>query len=871
MALSLAFLLVSTDLGRGLLVPRLVGLANRELAGRIELKGFHLLTEGGVELVGLRVIDPEGEVVLALDRARIYADLKRIRSRSVGLRLALEGPDVLLQPDLEGRLSLVRALSPRHPSPPSRPHPFAWTVRVSELSFTGGHVHYRAQHPAEELEATALDLKGRGAYGPRGGRVELTLRGRLMKPQEAPLALDLAGSLLGSRVRVRLLRAAVGDTAVDLLGDGDLAARRGRVALLALAVDARQVQALVPGSPLGGDLAGTVYAESDGKRATLALDLAPRGQGGRARGAAALRLSPGALAAGAELHLEALDLSRVLRGAPASALTLDALGRAAGEDLSSLVGTLTLSLARSRLRGVELGPAELRASAQRGEFEVARLEAHLPGGSVEGAGRFRLKGELAGDAHVEASDVGALRRALERLLGEPLPPLEGALRLEAHLTGSEASPSAALTLVAPRLEGAGVAARGLSLRARLSGPLRSLKAALDGEAAEVTHGGFAARALRLRGELAERSGEIHVTANIPALGPEVLEVGGRGALSPDRQQLSLSELELTFSGAHFELEAPCTVSLAGPRVDRLALRSGSQAIALSGGIAGEGRRRTLAARATLTALDLALVPRAFLPAGLGLAGRLSADLTAEGALGAPSVSGRVELSEGAVLGIEGLSAHGDLGWLGPAERARFDLEVTRKGGGELAVKGELPGRLARAPRGAPLSLVLAARHLAVAEALRLARVTPPAALEGDASLELALGGTAGEPTVDLKAALEDGRYGEFEALAASLHLLYQAGKARLTAALDRAGARAVDLALSAPLDLAALLRDPERVARGLSGEPMSGVVDVKDQDLAAFSGRLGLPEGLQGRVTARLGLSGSPRAPRGELDASLED
>ena len=66
MALSIGYLLVSTDLGRGLVVPRVLRLADDALAGSIQLRSFHLLGQGGLELVGARVLDPDGEVVLEI-------------------------------------------------------------------------------------------------------------------------------------------------------------------------------------------------------------------------------------------------------------------------------------------------------------------------------------------------------------------------------------------------------------------------------------------------------------------------------------------------------------------------------------------------------------------------------------------------------------------------------------------------------------------------------------------------------------------------------------------------------------------------------------------------------------------------------------
>ena len=869
-ALSGAFLAVSTDIGRGLLVPRLVGLANGFIAGHIDLKGFRLLPDGGLELIGLRVLDPEQAVVLSLDRLRVTADLTHIRSKAIGLRLALDGPSVFLVRGADETLSLERALSPRRPSKPSAPGKFSWIVRVSEFTLHKGHFVY-AEEDLKRFEAEGLEMNARGAYGPRGGRIELSLRGRMVAPQQAPLVLDAAAGLRGDEVRVRLLRAAVGDTALDLLAEGNLATRRGRLALLSLAVDSGQVKGLEPRAPLVGDLSGTLYAESDGKEASLALALAPKGQGGTARAAAAVRLTPSPLAAGAEIHLTALDLSRILRGAPETSLTLAALGRGRGKDLKSLEGNLALSLSASRLRGADFGPAEVEARADEGEVVLTKLSVRLPGAKVKGSGRYRRAGELAGQAVVEAADLGSLRRDLQALLGKKIPPVEGSARLEAHLSGSEALPSATLALVASRLAAQGVNARGVDLSATLEGPLASPKARFEGSVAALAASGREARTIHVEGEVGGHGGELHLRGSIPTLGEEPLEVGGKGELSGDGKVLTLSALSVAIFGSRYELEAPAHLDLQGPRVDRLTLKAGAERIALSGGFAGEGSKRALDAQASLASIDLARLPRALVPETLRLAGRLSAELEAKGRPEAPSLGVKAELANGSLLGVEGLAARSDLAWDGPSGRARVELEASRGDGGELHLTGEVPGRLARAPRTAPVEAHLMLRHIRVAEVLRLAAVVPPAEVDGLAALDLVVGGSLGEPTLTCSASVEQARYGDESALAIELHLQNGGKKVHFAGTLDAQGTRALEAALDAPLDLGALLRDPKWRAAALSSTPFTARLETKGLDLARFAGRFGSPRDLAGRLSARLDLSGTSGAPRGELKADLSN
>ncbi len=871
LALSAVFLLVSTDLGRRFLVPRLVRIADDALAGRIELDAFHLLGGGGIELVGLRVMDPDQDVVLRVERARLHVDLGRARSKVLGFRVELDGPVAVLKREEDGSLSIARAFAPSHPSPreEKQPSSFDWTVRVSRLTLRGGSVRYVDENGQTGFQSDRIDVDARAAYGPRGARLDLSLRSAMVAPESAPLALEVVGSLRGTEIRVRHLRVAVGETALDLVGDVDWVSLRGRAALLALSVNAGQLREVAPKAPLADDLAGTLYVESDGSEATAAVDLAPKRGGGTAEASAALRLPPGALAAGADVRLTRLDLSRVLRGAPPTSMTLEARGRAAGRDLATLRGALALTLAPSQLRTGRFGPAELRATADRGAIEVTRLEAALPGVAIHGSGRWQQGAEVGAQAMVDATDLASLRQGFEALLGRPLPVMAGALRLEADLSGTEAAPAATVRATAPRLSGPGVSLSGLALSGTLAGPRSSPIAQMDGTVAQLLADGLDARALQLRARVQGRAGEVSVNGEVPGLGKDALALRASGELSPDDRVLALSALTVAWPGDRFELQGPARVNLEGPSVDRFVLAAGAQRITASGGISGEGRRRSLDVRAQVEALDLALLPKALFPAKLGLAGRLRADATARGALAKPQVIGRVELAQGAAMGLDGLSATADLAYDGAKRRARAELSARRAASGELHVSADLPTSPARASRTAPVAASVVLRGVRVGETLRAAEVALPADLDGLASLEVHVGGTVGEPTLAGSVALDGARYGDLDALALGLRLERTGAQAKLVATLDQKAARAFDLEAALPLDLSEFLRDPTRVAHGLAGAPLAATARVPGLDLAALAGHMGMPGDLRGVVTARADLSGTARAPRGKVTADL--
>jgi translocation and assembly module TamB len=880
-AISAALVLVSTDLGRRMVVSRIVQAADEALAGRIELRSFHLLTGGGVELVGLRVVDPDGEVVLAVERASVYADVSRLRSKVLGARVLLERPEVVLKREEDGGLSIARAFEPAHPSPAGeKGKPSPWAFRLARLVLRGGSVRYVDAAQRTAFQADDLEIDARGAYGPRGGRAELALRGSMVAPERAPLSLQAACALRGSELRVSTLRAAAGSTGLELVGEVDLASLHGRAALLSLNVDAGELRGVAPGVPLAADVSGTLYAESDGRSATAAIDLRPR-DGGTMRGAAAIRLPPPSptlpppgggkgggseLAAGVDLHLASLDLARVLRGAPATSLSLDLRGRGSGTDLGSLRASASASLAPSRVRGGRVGPAELRASFDRGALELARLDLTLPGGEAHARGRWRRGGAIAGHVALDARDLAALRRNLSSLLDQPLPELGGAVRVEADVGGTEAAPTARFSLASGTLRAAGTSASGVELRGDVAGPIARPRASVEGRAARLLAGGLDLRSVELRARFDGRAGEASASGLAPALGKEPLALRLAGTLSSDGKMLALSTATLGWPGARFELAEPARIDLAGPAVDRFALAAGPQRIEVAGGWRGSGRTRKLEARARLASIDLAIVPAALLPPDLALAGRIDGELAARGSRYV-DVDARVQLSDGAAYGLAGLSAAAALALDGKAQRVRVELSAKRAAGGELDARAELPVRLA--PGAAPIAARVTASGVPLTEVLRVAKVVTPEPVDGTLALELTAGGTVAAPRLDASASLDGGRYGGLTPLSVALRLEAADGEARLTGRSLYQGASALVLEVKVPVRLGALLRDPGPTASALAAAPFHALAEVPGLDLAGVAGRAGIPEGLAGRLSARVELTGTARLPRGTALVTL--
>jgi len=861
LAASAAFLTLSTDAGRALLVPRLLAVVNGQIAGRVELDGFSVGSSGGLELRGLRILDPRGQKVLELRRAEGQVDLSRLRSRRLSLRLVVEGLELWLQREPGQPWNLEAALALREPSP--RPSaPLAWTVRLARLDLRDGQLWVR-DGPAAELRFRDLSLAARALLSPRGGRGEVALRGALALPAERPLWLELAASQGGDRVSVPHLRAALGETVIDAAAEGSVAARSGRIAILAAAVRPEEV-ALLSRAALA-PLSGSGYAEADGRVASAALSLRPAAGGGSGDAAVAVRLPPAERALGVDLRLDRLDPFRVSPLLPPGELRLTATGHASGSDLSTLRATLVLAGAPSRLRSGRFGPLALRGRARDGSIEISRLDAVLPGATLAARASWQPLGPVSGSLVASAPDLAALSRNLSALTGKKLPRLGGAGRIEGSLSGTSREPQGRLRLQAPRLEVEDAVLSGAALEAELSGPAQSRQARLEATVARLLAPGIDARNLTARARLTGLAAEGQLSVLLPGVGQEPLALRGSGILSEDRARFTLAELVLSWPGSRFDLAAPARVELSGPRVDRLELRSGMQRIGLAGGL----DLGALDAFASAEALDLARLPSRLLPAGLGLSGTLSFSAAARGKPSAPMVTAHAELVGGSARGLGGIGAVADARLDLPAGRAAGTVALRGLAGGTADLSADLPLDLGRAGAAEPLSARVVAEGLEVAALLRATGRTEE--LRGRLSLQVTAGGTVGAPGLAAAISLADGGFGAYGPLAARLTAEARALRTELGLWVDHASARALEAQGSAAFDLAGLLRDPARAAARLPQAPLTLRAEVPGLELASLAGRGHLPEGLAGRLQAWLALQGSAAAPRGELRAAVAD
>ncbi|HVI96305.1 MAG TPA: hypothetical protein VM753_19970, partial [Anaeromyxobacter sp.] len=110
--------LAASSWGRPLVAGAAIHIVDRALAGQFELGGIAVLPNGGVDLRELRILDPDGHLVLEVDHARVFADVTGLGRGRIGVSVDLAGPAVMIEEEEGGGISLARAFAPANPGPP---------------------------------------------------------------------------------------------------------------------------------------------------------------------------------------------------------------------------------------------------------------------------------------------------------------------------------------------------------------------------------------------------------------------------------------------------------------------------------------------------------------------------------------------------------------------------------------------------------------------------------------------------------------------------------------------------------------------------------------------------------------------------------
>jgi len=852
--------------------------ANTLLAGRVELEGLEL-SLSSVTLTGLKLYDPEGELVAEVERVEAEVALAPLLRQHVKLHsVRVEQPHLYLHQDTRG-LNLTRALALKQPQP-EKPDtgPGSFALSVRGLALSDGSVDYTAEEESgtREVRLEAVDATGEASYEAATEKLAVTLEttSSLARPLEGPVRLSLKGGGENGSLAADVALSAPG---LELKGRGALEGEgQSRAEVEVLRLTPELARTLVPEYPLAVPLtlSGTVALAGD----TLRVALEGEAAGGSAGVEGSLDV--------ARLHTEGLtarvrgvDLATLLGGGPRTELAGDLRVRGGGTRLETLEGEVDLTLAPSSIAGRPLGPVELHASAKEGQLHLSQLDARAPGARLTASGGgtledLRLKGQLV------ASNLDAFAHTVGRLGdGKPLP-LSGRGALDFTLTGPARHPAVSLSGGFDALAYEDYAVQGLTLEARVPDVTQPLTTDATLKAASLSAAGRTWE--DMDASLVTRGRAL--TATVKAGGSAQLLLALTGTVDEDKQGLALSSFSLSYPEASWTLEHPTHLGFgSGVRVDPLTLTAGPQSLTLALTTNGEN----LDARTELRTVDLGLLPKALLPPSLQeLGGRLSGHVAVSGHTSHPSATATLSLEDGRFQRYAGV----DLALKGRYVRDRATGTLSASApAGRLSADFDVPVEGLQQRRREPVRLELTLEHVDVGPALRMAG--QPDSATGFLSGTLKVWGPASEPGLELALRGSELRYWGLPSMRKSppvvmapgalppalldaplgFELLARSGEqdGALTVRLDaRNVGEQAWLVLHTPFTLGQLLSQPPTAQQVLE-TPVRLEANVREAPLALLS-RLGLVERARGRVSVLADLTGPLLAPEGRLDVLAE-
>ncbi|MBJ6759984.1 translocation/assembly module TamB [Myxococcaceae bacterium JPH2] len=868
-----ALLFATSRPGEAWLLRQGLGIAGEQLAGRLEVGSLDVGL-GHVALTDVKLYTPEGELVAEVARVEAHVRLSRLLKHSVDLTsVKLDTPRLYLAQDERG-LNLSRAVAPRHPKPeePPSPTPNRLRLSLSALQLTHAYVDFQQELPdggqrqarLEEFSATG---SGTYALANQAFTVMLDAAGALSRPTAGPVKLTVKGSGQEDAREVDLQLTVAGlelDAAAKQSGPKTLA-----LDLRRLTVAPALAQGLLSSWPLRVPVTvrGTAGLDGDTVKAKLAA------------GAAKATLDVDGdfdlerlRSSGLTVKARAVNLAELMDEGIATDLSADLVAKGGGTSLETLDGDAVLTVSPSEYRGQSVGPVEVRASAKEGRYQLAKLRVLVPGASLVATGEGTTKA-LRATGTLQATNLEQLSRALNRLVpGGVVPPLAGGGALDLKLDGPPRTPHLKADGDFAALTYGDFAMKGLRLHVDIPDVTRPLTTDANLAVAELRTGGRAFR--DLSAVIATQNQDLE--AHINLAGDAQFALGLRGQVDPSGDGLDVRTLSLSWPEATWTLRHPTHVRFGGGRVavePPLALASESQS--LSVGMSKVGSR--LDARVELGAVDLAKLPRLFVPESLGLGGTVTGHVATRGALSRPDADADLAWKDGRAKGYEHLAlglkarssgdrATGTLSAGLPAAHATADFDVP------------IQGLLRR--RREPVSLRVNLEDVDIAGAMALVRPPAPES-ESDAPPApsptghlaglLEVTGTAKDPRVALTLRGRELRYtGRPEELFAHpLSFELRAGSdpedQTLDARVDVQGLGSQTYAvLRTPFTLNGMLSRPPTVAQALD-TPVQVEARLADLSLALLQGMPGV-EAPGGTVSVQVAASGSLVTPVGRVD-----
>lgn len=691
------FGLAQTSAGERLMRRQAVSAVNRSIEGSVAVEGLGF-SGNRIVLEGVTIWTPEHERVGTIRRVALTLRPWALVRRTVHIeRFAIEQPDLALERQPAG-LNLSRALKARRPQPPPK-KPLGVRIALDELALDGGRVDYRGAPGARPAHARVVDLtmRARGFVDARARRGDgaLEIRGAAKAPVAAPLQVSAAGHLIG-RDGGGSLSASAGRSVLDAHASAEGDTLRAR--LDRMEVTPELVRVFVPGYTSPTPLSATAVVSSVGQRVD---------------GNASLKAGPGSL----ELEGQAdrrqpafsvkakgrnLDLASLIPDRPRSDIDLDLDAAGSGRSWAELDGHIDLEVPAARVGDQTLGPLRVHARAEREGARWLEALARLPGLTAGARGSGDVNA-VAGRGDVTVVDAGRLARALEVVLGRPLPPAAGTLAVRFAADGRPGDlGDARLHAASPSLTVGTTRLTGLSLRAESDG-----------------------QALRSRLQV---GGPLAVLATLA------------GQWSDGHRALDLTQMRVSYPQATWSLAGPARLAFAGGKleVQDFRLRAApDQEIAIDARKDG----RAIAGDFAVSALRLHSLPST--QGRPPMAGVLDARVRASGTTDDPRADATVELRRGRIGAYSGVNA------TVVARVAGRRATGTFKG---RAAQGWARGSFA-VPASWPPAADAPIRVDATARLPDLTRVPALAArrpgLEGDVRMRLAVRGTAASPRADV--------------------------------------------------------------------------------------------------------------------------
>ena len=836
LGVSLGFRWLHSSTGEAALKEQLLGVVHGAIqgkltVGRVVLEGTH------VHLEGLELRTSEGEIVASLGVLDATVSLTQLARKRVVLDgVTLEGLAVRLDFDERGR-ALGRALAERTPSTAST-SPSSWAIVVTSLALVRGSLALQAG--ATALSAVEVEAHGSASIdlGTLGVGGALTMAGRAEGAVEGPISLAVTADTAtgGTRAHVALTV-----PRSSLKGTLDVGARE--VLVEELVADPQTVAGFVPSWPLRVP----VYAAGTLHLGHAIVNLHAGAAVVEASGA--FGLSQPALS---ELTLVGHDLDlEELVGAPRpTRLGLEATGRLSDGRPATLSGALTLALTSSSASGS--GTLKAQAVAEGGRVDLHELSASLPGLSMEVKGHGSTRA-LALEGRASSTDLALFRATMLELFGLPLPPLTGGAALELSVTGPPLRPAVKAHGQLTHVTIGPASAREAVVALELPDVRSPLDATLDFHASRVV---VAERALdEVSLNLVTHGRALEARLKTRGLGE--LEILGAGELDVGETGGTLSALSLTATEVAWTLDGASHLSWGPGRFELspLTLRDGAQRLKVSGRLSG----KRVTASVEAERVELSRLPRALVPAELGLIGVTSLAASVDGALPWPDGVLTAKWSHGVLGSVKEIDASADVTLKG--ERLIGSASGSSSLG-KAAVTVDVPV----AARDEPVSahLVVSGVSTAKLEAF----VGSPLPVEAVMALDARLAGTIARPSLEATLdapGLEVSMFGRVEKAKDArleVHTL-ENHHLRLASSLALFDGRAA-LACEVPWTPGELLERLPTTMEAIKA-PLDCALEVSGVDVSALEPAWE----LTGRLGAKARFRGPMTRPLGELELSL--